>query len=314
MRIVMSLIVLSVFFSAHLNAQENNEIAGPVIGCKDKNLAKENSEKFFNYMRSGNKEAAKDMLRKFSRVSDDKKCHFFSKGNRVIINDYDPVAKYALVAPNDSLIPRNKDGSDYWVDESYLVLSVNYSDYSKNDNAPSKNDNYLSKNTIGCTTRESFGKIASSGVYDPVKSPGCISLAKGTKVELLEKIVLAGVSKIRPLDDTESYWVPSGFVGKSTDLASSEKFGVCKFALSKVNANSAAEYDFIKRAGDIFYFTSARGYKYNCEVSGLNISLSSKGWGRIQPTGNVRKSNGCISLTLYDPGLMITHKGEYCEN
>ena len=46
-------------------------------------------------------------------------------------------------------------------------------------------------------------------------------------------------------------------------------------------------------------------------VAGV-IKLSSAGWGRIQPTGNVILEKGCVKLSLYDPGLMVTHSGEYC--
>jgi hypothetical protein len=57
---------------------------------------------------------------------------------------------------------------------------------------------------------------------------------------------------------------------------------------------------------------SAKGHSYSCEVFNLVIKLSSAGWGRIQPTGNVILEKGCVKLSLYDPGLMMTHSGEYC--
>jgi hypothetical protein len=98
----------------------------------------------------------------------------------------------------------------------------------------------------------------------------------------------------------------------STELSSSQKEGVCRLALSKANANAPSEYKLMGKAGDTLTFASAKGHSYSCEVFNLVIKLSSAGWGRIQPTGNVILEKGCVKLSLYDPGLMMTHSGEYC--
>ena len=101
-------------------------------------------------------------------------------------------------------------------------------------------------------------------------------------------------------------------ISASEKLTPLQEHGVCKLALSKANANSESEYELIEKHGDILSFSSAKGYRYSCEIFGLVIKLSSSGWGRIQPTGNVVIANDCVKFTLYDPGLMISHEGEYC--
>lgn len=101
-------------------------------------------------------------------------------------------------------------------------------------------------------------------------------------------------------------------VSAPEQLTPSQKQGVCRLALSKTNANSASEYELVGTDGDVLSFSSARSHRYSCEIFGLVIKLSSSGWGRIQPTGNVLMANDCVKLRLYDPGLMISHEGEYC--
>ena len=101
-------------------------------------------------------------------------------------------------------------------------------------------------------------------------------------------------------------------VSASEQLTQSQKQSVCRLALSKANANSEAEYKLLGRHGDVLSFSSAKGYRYSCEIFGLVIKLSSPGWGRIQPTGNVVIANDCVKLSFYDPGLMISHESEYC--
>lgn len=93
---------------------------------------------------------------------------------------------------------------------------------------------------------------------------------------------------------------------------SAQKEGVCKVALSKVNANSPSDYSLSGMSSNQLSFTSTRGFRYTCEIDGLAIRLSSADWGRIQPKGNVTLEGRCARLTLYDPGLMITHDGSYC--
>ncbi len=96
------------------------------------------------------------------------------------------------------------------------------------------------------------------------------------------------------------------------DFSPTQKAGICKVALGKVNVNEPSEYKLQSTHGDELWFTSQRGYLYTCEVFGLVMKLSSKGWGRIQPTGNVTLEKGCVAMQLYDPGLMMNHTGKYC--
>ena len=98
-----------------------------------------------------------------------------------------------------------------------------------------------------------------------------------------------------------------------SDLSSTQKEGICKVALGKANANSVSDYNLSRKSDNTLYFLSTKGFGYSCEIFGLSIKLSSDGWGRIQPTGNVVRENNCIKLSLYDPGLMMMHEGNYCE-
>ncbi|ROQ24895.1 hypothetical protein EDC28_106142 [Gallaecimonas pentaromativorans] len=96
------------------------------------------------------------------------------------------------------------------------------------------------------------------------------------------------------------------------NLTETEKSGVCKAVLGKLNANDPTDYTLTSHSGDTFSFRSSHGYAYSCEVFGLTIKLSSPGWQRIQPTGNVVPDGSCIKFTVYDPGFMVTHEGRFC--
>lgn len=98
------------------------------------------------------------------------------------------------------------------------------------------------------------------------------------------------------------------------DITFEQKDGICRVSLARINGNAPGEYKLAGKSGDIIRYKSSRGYTYECEIfsSGLAFTLSSKGWGRLKPSGSVRTEGNCSDIQLFDPGLGIKHSLKSC--
>ena len=100
----------------------------------------------------------------------------------------------------------------------------------------------------------------------------------------------------------------------AADLSATQKDGICRVSLARINANAPGDYRSKRKVADTFVYVSARGYTYECEVfsDGMAFTLSNADWGRLRPTGSVTTAGKCSNIKLFDPGFGITHELKSC--
>lgn len=110
------------------------------------------------------------------------------------------------------------------------------------------------------------------------------------------------------------YFGLCGTIAVAADLSPSQKDGVCRVSLARINGNSQGEYRIRSKAGDTVTYVSARGYAYSCEVfsEGMVLTLSNDDWGRLKPTGSITTEGKCSKVKLFDPGFGVTHELKSC--
>lgn len=100
----------------------------------------------------------------------------------------------------------------------------------------------------------------------------------------------------------------------AADISGTQKDGVCRVSLARINAIRPGDYKSVGVFGDIRRYQSKKGYLYDCEVfsDGMALTLSSPDWGRLKPTASVVTEGNCSRIKLFDPGFGVTHELDYC--
>lgn len=101
---------------------------------------------------------------------------------------------------------------------------------------------------------------------------------------------------------------------QAADISATQKDGVCRVSLARINAIAPSDYKSAGIFGDTRRYTSKKGYVYDCEVfsDGMALTLSSPDWGRLKPTASVVTEGKCSKIKLFDPGFGVTHELKYC--
>ena len=100
----------------------------------------------------------------------------------------------------------------------------------------------------------------------------------------------------------------------AADISETQKDGVCRVSLARINAIAPSDYKSAGVWGDVRRYESNKGYIYDCEVfsDGKALTLSSKDWGRLKPTASVVTEGKCSRIKLFDPGFGVAHELKYC--